>query len=282
MKVAFQGERGAYGEEAALQSLGGVETLPRATFGGALDSVADGRAERAVIPLENVIEGSVGEANDALRERCGALRIAGETHLRVRHCLIGNTDDISRVDIVYSHPQALGQCRKFISGYRTVSAPDTAGGVRMITEMGSDGVAGIAGRRAAEIYGRTVLATDIGDIHHNHTRFAVVARRGAAPPRRDKASVAFTLPHAPGSLHRALGALARVNLTRLESRSDRTGEWAYVFFADYAGPAGALDAATDGLRDMCEAVDVLGTYRAARFGSGPEGRPDVGDGAGEP
>ncbi|MBI1658144.1 MAG: prephenate dehydratase [Thaumarchaeota archaeon] len=270
MRVAFQGEYGAYSEEAAIRYLGTVETLPSATFVDALDSVERDHAERAIIPVENSTEGSVGEANDAIRAKRETLHIVGETYLHVKHCLVGNTDDISRIDTIYSHPQALGQCRRFVSGYRTIPTHDTAGSVRIIAEDGSDRVAGIASRRAAEHYDRTVISDDISDIKHNHTRFVVLERRGASPQEGgDKVSVTFTLPHRPGSLHKALKRLLPVNLTRIESRPDRTGGWSYVFFADFVGEARTLDTVVDGLRGECATLDVLGSYRAAPFELSP-------------
>ena len=270
VKVAFQGEHGAYSEEAALRYLGAVETLPSATFANALDSVGRDHAQRAIIPVENSTEGSVGEANDAIRAKRGVLHIVGETYLHVKHCLVGNTDDISRIGTIYSHPQALGQCRRFVSGYRTIPTHDTAGSVRIIAEDGSDSVAGIASRQAAEHYNRTVISDDISDIKHNYTRFVVLERRGASPQEgSDKISVTFTLPHRPGSLHRALEMLLPVNLTRIESRPDRTGRWSYVFFADFVGGAGTLDTVIDGLRGECATLDVLGSYRAAPFELSP-------------
>lgn len=266
MRVAFQGEHGAYSEEAAIQYLGTVETLPSATFADALDSVGRGHVERAIIPVENSTEGSVGEANDAIRAKREALHIVGETYLHIKHCLVGNTGDISRIDTIYSHPQALGQCRRFVSVYRTIPTHDTAGSVRIIAEDGSDNVAGIASRRAAEHYRRTVISDDISDIKHNYTRFVVLERRSTSLQEDgDKVSVTFTLPHRPGSLHRALEMLLPVNLTRIESRPDRTGGWSYVFFADFVGDAGTLDTVVDGLRAECVTLDVLGSYRAAPF-----------------
>ena len=266
MRVAFPGEHGAYSEEAAIGYMDTVEMLPSATFADALDSVGRDHAERAIIPVENSTEGSVGEANDAIRAKRDMLHIVGETYLHVKHCLVGNTDDISRIDTIYSHPQALGQCRRFVSRYRTIPTYDTAGSVRIIAENGSDSVAGIASRRAAEHYNRTIISDDISDIKHNYTRFVVLERRGASPQEDgDKISVTFTLPHRPGSLHKALERLLPVNLTRIESRPDRTGGWSYVFFADFVGEAGTLDTVVDGLRTECVTLDVLGSYRAAPF-----------------
>ena len=265
VRASFQGEHGAYSEEAALEYPGITDTLPSSTFAEALRRVESGGAERAVIPVENNTEGAVGEANDAIRSMRNALHIVGEAHLRIRHCLIGNTDDISRIRTIYSHPQALGQCRMFVSKYVTIPTQDTASSVRIIAEDGSKDIAGIAGRQAAEYYGRAVIRDDISDIRHNYTRFVVLERRGEPTPDHDKVSVTFTLPHEPGSLHGALESLQSVNLTRIESRPDRTGSWAYVFFADYMGDAETLDRATGNLRERCATLDVLGMYSAARF-----------------
>jgi prephenate dehydratase len=264
VKVAFQGEHGAYSEEAATRYPGTTKTLPSATFAYALDNVVCDRAERAIIPVENSTEGSVGEANDAIRAKRETLHIIGETYLHIKHCLIGNTDDISRIDTIYSHPQALGQCRRFVSRYMTIPTHDTAGGVRIIVEDGSENVAGIASRQAAEYYNRTVISDDISDIKHNYTRFVVLERRDSSSLESgNKASITFTLPHKPGSLHRALEKMLPVNLTRIESRPDRTGGWRYVFFADFVGEAGTLHTIIDSLREECVTLDVLGSYQAA-------------------
>lgn len=265
MKVSFQGEYGAYSEEAARQHQDTTETLPSASFTDALEHVERGHTERAIIPVENSTEGSVGEANDAIRSKRDTLHIVGETYLHIRHCLIGNTDDIAHIDTIYSHPQALGQCRKFVSRYKTIPTHDTAGSVRIIAENGSHRVAGIASRRAAEHYNKNIISDDIADIKHNYTRFVLLARRGAsAPSYTNKTSITFTLPHKPSSLYRALEKLQSVNLTRIESRPDRTGRWSYVFFADFVGECN-YHVVIDDLRHECVTLDVLGSYKAAPF-----------------
>ena len=261
--VAFQGEHGSYSEEAALRHFGSINTSPHRTFLDALNSVEEKRATHAIIPLENSIEGTVGESNDMIRSKSDTLRITGETFLHVRHCLIGNTDDISRIDTVYSHPQALGQCRNFVSKYRTISAYDTAGSVLLLNENNADNVAAIASEQAAAHYGKTILRKNIGDVGNNYTRFAIIQRRGLIPIRRNKTSISFTLPHKPGSLQRVLSRMSSVNLTRIVSRPDRTGEWKYVFFVDFVGKPGILDAVTADISGLCESFEMLGTYMAS-------------------
>ena len=261
--IAFQGEHGAYSEEAAVRHFGTIKTLPCRTFLNALECVERKDVTYAVIPLENSIEGTVGESNDMIRSKNGTLRITGEIFLNIRHCLIGNTDDISKIDTIYSHPQALGQCREFVSKYRTVSTYDTAGAVLLLKENGADNEAAIASEHAAAQYGKTIIRKNIGDVDNNYTRFAIVQRRGTIYLNRNKVSVSFTIPHKPGSLQRILHKMSSVNLTRIVSRPDRTGEWKYVFFMDFVGLPGTIDAVTDDIREMCESFEMLGTYAAS-------------------
>ena len=265
MRVSFQGEYGAYSEEAARKYPGTVETVPAATFIDALRLVERGNTERAIIPVENSTEGSVGEAYDAIRLKMEEVCIVGETYLHIRHCLIGNTDDISRIDTIYSHPQALGQCRRFVAKYRTIPTHDTAGGVRIIAENGSPNLAGIASRQAAKYYNRTIVRENISDISHNYTRFVVLERHNASLQDGNKTSITFTLPHKPGSLYNALERLLPVNLTKIESRPDRTGGWSYIFFVDFVGDSKVRNAVIDSLRKKCSTLNILGSYRPAPF-----------------
>lgn len=264
VRLAFQGEPGAYGEEAAMALGDHIETVPFRTFADALNSVGRG-ADGAIIPVENSSEGTVGEANDAIRSRRGDLRIVAERYHHIRHCLIGNVGDLSGIKTVYSHPQALGQCRKFVSRFDAVPYHDTAGSVRYVKESGSTSAAGIAGRRAARHYGMKLIKEDINDTEHNYTRFVVLERgpETGGPRSGHKTSIVFTLPHKPGRLHDMLWLLRRVNLTRIESRPIRTGAWEYFFFVDFVGH---VDCKTmDEVADRCTDFAVLGSYPADRL-----------------
>ena len=256
--IAFQGEHGSYSEEAA----GTSDTKQCSTFGEALRSVLNGSAERAIIPIENSTEGSVGEANDAMYELKDNITVCGELYHPIKHCLIG-IGDISEVDTIYSHPQALGQCRRLTSQYKTIPAHDTAGGVRIIKEKNDRSVAGIASRRAAEFYEMNIMKYDINDISNNYTRFLLVEQghNSIKSGPHTKTSITFTLPHEPGSLCNVLEQLRSTNMTRIESRSSRTGSWEYIFFVDFIGQLS--EDAIGALVGRCSSFNVLGTYPAA-------------------
>lgn len=266
-KAAYQGMPGAYGESAVLGL--GHEPVPCATFADTVMAVEDGRADIALLPVENSTEGGVGESNDILLDT--GLRITGETYLRVTHCLIG-TGGIRDVRTVYSHQQALGQCGRFIrdGGWRTVPTLDTAGAVAMVRDMHSPDAAAIAGNEAASAYQMPVIATGINDVCENYTRFLVLGMEPAAARagglEEYKTTVAFTLRHEPGALHAALGHLRESNMTRIESRPVKNGRFEYCFVADFAGHADdeRTHRALSGLERHTESVRVLGSYPAAR------------------
>ena len=269
MIVAFQGTRGAYSEGAARGFFGdSISTLPSPSFAEAAESVESGRAARAVLPVENSIEGSVGETHDLLA--VSDLAAVGEVYHHIEHCLIGSGRP-DQVREVYSHPQALGQCRKFIESkkLRTVPTYDTAGSVDIVRELGRADAACIASRQAARMHGLPVIAEGVADRQDNHTRFLVVAPRGAPrPPGADKTSVIFSLRHERGALFRILACFdgAGINLTRIESRPTRSAAWEYNFYVDFEGSEGqeAADAALGCVRGQAVFFKSLGSYRSAR------------------
>ena len=180
IRVSFPGEHGAYSEAAATSFFAGkkvVETVPHLTFAAAISGTVDGDTDYTILPVENSIEGSVGESYDLLTST--PLVAAGEMHHRIRHCLIGY-GRISDVRQVWSHPQALGQCRRFLEGrgMRAVPAYDTAGSIKNVRDTKDREVAGIASKEAAELYGVPVIAEDIADNSSNYTRFLILARAG--------------------------------------------------------------------------------------------------------
>ena len=178
-RVAYQGERGAYSEDAVAQIFGdGVEPLPCLEFRDAFEAVDTGKATHAVLPVENSIEGTVAQVNDLLIEH--DLTVTGEAIVSVDHCLIANPkSEIEDVRVVYSHPLALGQCRRFLARHpewRQIPTYDTAGSVKMIKERARKDEAAIASRRSAAIYGMKVLAEGIQTDHENYTRFFVLEK----------------------------------------------------------------------------------------------------------
>lgn len=269
MRVAFQGERGAYSEEAVTAVFGEVEVVPCAALAEVFDIVAAGRADRAVVPVENSQAGSINETYDLLLAH--SLYITGELDLRIRHCLLalqGQTPQTIRK--VYSHPQALAQCETFLRrhGMEPVPAYDTAGSAKMVAEQGLNGVAAIAGRGAARIYGLEVLAEGIETNPFNYTKFLTLATVSAPRTPDCKTSIVFTTENIPGALYHALGAFATraINLTKLESRPRREVPWEYLFYVDFEGhqeDALAAAALTD-LANTTTFLRVLGSYPKSR------------------
>lgn len=239
-RVAFQGERGAFGDEAVLRHFGpAAEPLPCRTFADVFTAVATGQAEYGMVPLENSIAGSINEVYDLLRQF--DLFLQGERVVPVEHCLLALPgQSLGEIRRVISHPKALEQCAGWIRahGLEAVAEYDTAGSARVIREQGLRGVAAIASRRAAEIYGLEILAEGIQDARHNYTRFGVLGRTQA--PRQEgpnRTALVMATSHTPGALYRALGALARrnINLLKLESRPALGRPWEYVFYLDFEG-----------------------------------------------
>jgi prephenate dehydratase len=278
-RVAYQGERGAYSEEAALAFLTSLPTpralegVPCADFPDVAEAVERGAAPYGVLPVENSLEGNIDEATDLLA--AVDLTVVGEVLLPIRHCLIARPgarpEGLRRA---HSHPQALKQCRPFLRsrGLEAVPHVDTAGAVRWLAAHGKSGDAAIASERAAALHGMQVVARDLAAPLANSTRFFVVAPHGEPGPKRrgraHKTSVAFAARHTPGALHACLGEFARrgVNLAKLESRPDRAKPWRYVFHVDVEGhvrdaPVGEALAA---LAQRASWFKLLGSYPAAK------------------
>ena len=268
MRVAFQGERGAYSEEAAVTLLDRADVIPCASLRQVFESVAAGEAEAGVVPVENSQAGSINETYDLLLTH--TLYITGELNLRIRHCLLAlpgqSVEDLRRV---YSHPQALAQTEEFVRarGLEPFAMYDTAGSAKIVAEQRLRGVGAIAGRQAARIYGLEILAEGIETNPNNYTRFLSLSRTPAPRTAASKTSIVFTTQNIPGALHRALGAFAArsLNLTKLESRPRREVPWEYVFYVDFEGHQEDPDAgaALLDLRSVCTFVRVLGSYPRA-------------------
>jgi len=266
LRVAIQGERGAFSHEAARRALGElIEVVPRPSFEQLFAAVVDGDADRAIVPIENSLAGSIHENYDRLRS--GPLHIVGETQLRIRQCLIacpGTTVEALRR--VASHPVALAQCRRFFAEHpavEPVAAYDTAGSVQELLQDRRPGHGAIASRLAAELYGGEVLLEGIEDDPRNYTRFLLLAREPGPIEEAGKTSLVFVLENVPGSLHRALGAFASrgADLCKIESRPLRGHPWEYAFYLDVLGdPRGAAGEAIAELRSMSRELRVLGSY----------------------
>lgn len=273
LRVAIQGERGAFSEGAARKLVAAVEIVPCRTFDDVFEAVRGGQADAAVVPIENSLAGSVLRTYELLGG--AGLEIAGETQLRISLNLIAapgvRLEDVRRV---LSHPVALAQCQRFLSDLPNVEAIatyDTAGSVKLVMESRDE--AAIAGAAAAELYGGIILAASVEDNAQNYTRFFLIAPPPLAEKLRTrdrsalKTTVLFRTPNTPGSLFRALGvfALRDINLSKLESRPIEGRPREYAFYADIAGgqSEARVTNALNHLREMCETVVVLGSYGAA-------------------
>ena len=265
-RVGFQGEPGAYSEEAALAVLPDAKTIGFPTFTRAFDALTTREVDAAVLPVENSLGGIVQEVNDLLWERSG-LRISGEIIHPVRHCLLGRGEPVVRA---LSHPQALLQCRKFLEArnIQAVTFHDTAGAARAVAEGMVMGSAAIASAAAARRYGLKILAEGIQDDDSNQTRFVIVDRGVAAPPGPGltKSSLAFIGAHKPGSLVNALRCFSErgLNLTRLDSRPVPNRPWQYRFYVDFeVGDTQAAKDAMEALQTEANEVKLFGSYPAA-------------------
>jgi prephenate dehydratase len=266
LTVAIQGERGAFSHQAAIAALGPeIDVLSRATFDELFDSVVEGRAERALVPIENSLHGSIHENYDRLKSR--PLHIVAETQLRISQCLIGRPgSSVAMVRRVASHPVALAQCRRFFAErpqVEAVTAYDTAGAVQDLMKGGLATQGAIASRLAAEIYGAQVLLEGIEDDPENYTRFLLLAREAGPIEAATKTSIVFVLDNTPGSLYRALGVFAsrNVDLCKLESRPLRGHPWEYSFYVDVLGdPRGVAGEAIEELGRSCRELRILGSY----------------------
>ena len=270
-RVAFQGERGAFSEEAAVKLLGeGVTLVPRPTFESLFAAVGEGAADLALAPVENTLAGSVHRVYDLLLD--SPLHMTAEVVIPIRHFLIGLPGSkAEEIKTVESHPVALAQCERFFASrpdIRRVAADDTAGSVAAVLRRGDATCAAVAGRRAAEIYGGQILREGLEDHRENYTRFVLLSPEPSDGEEADKLSLVLKLAHRPGALLHALEPFARrrLDLLKIESRPLRGQPWEYHFYLDLRAPAGdtELAAALDELRERAADVRVLGHYTASR------------------
>jgi prephenate dehydratase len=270
MKIAFQGEAGAYSEQAVFEYFGNMGTVPCESFEAVFDAVNSGRCQAALIPIENSLAGSIHQNYDLLLRN--NLHIVGEYLLRVQHCLIAMPGVVKEdVKKAISHPQALGQCAGYLRshGIKAEPAYDTAGSVKMLKESGMRDVAAIASRRAAELYEMQILEEGIEDNPENYTRFLVIQHDPKNPegdPQQGlaKTSIVFTLKNVPGALFKALSvfALRDIDLTKIESRPLQGKPWEYLFYIDFIGASQdeSSQKALDHLSEYALMLRVLGSY----------------------
>lgn len=271
-RVAFQGVAGAFSEEAALAFAPDGEAVGYPTFEEAFEATVRGECDYACLPVENSLAGSINQTYDLLTD--SVLAVVAERVVRVHHnLLVPPGTGLHEVRRVYSHPQALQQCQRFIRqhGFEAVADYDTAGAAQLLLERSrrEAGGAAIASRRAAETYGLDIVAERIEDLSFNFTRFFVLghAERAPVPGRQHKTSLVLATHHRPGDLVACLQVFPEhgINMTKLESRPRRDKPWSYLFYVDIEGHVAepAVAAALTGLMRRAAFVKYLGSYPAA-------------------
>ncbi len=270
-RAAYAGEPGAFAEDAVLAAFGDINRIAVGSFRAVFDAVAAGDAAAGVVPIENVIHGTVRENYDLLMEY--DLVIAGEIVVPVELCLAAlpgqRLEDIERV---YSHIQALGQAEAFLRErpWQLLSTYNTAGAGKAIADTGERGAAAVLSPRAAALFGLEVLADAIGDLPDNRTRFLIVTAPGAGaptlvdPPALRRTTIVVAVRNEPGTLLAVLRIVAGhgLNMRKLESRPSRERAWEYVFWIDLDGDVAepAMAAALDEIRGVTTMTRVLGSY----------------------
>lgn len=267
--VSFQGERGAYSEAAAKAFFSTeINAVPHPTFAKVLENTIQDKTEYSILPVENSLEGSIGESYDLLYST--SLNAIGEIYHRIEHCLIGS-GLLEEIDTVYSHPQALGQCRNFIEKHnmKTVPSYDTAGSVKIIKELNKKNIACIASKDASKIYNMPVISENIANNLNNYTRFLILSKNNKEETGKDKTSIIFSIKHEPGSLHRIIEKFYNynVNLTKIESRPTKTNTWEYNFYVDFEGHAKNPKIAEMlvKIKDETLFMKILGSYPSAKL-----------------
>jgi chorismate mutase / prephenate dehydratase len=266
IEVAFQGETGAYSEEAAFQYFGhSIIPKPCETFDAVFEVVENDEAPFGVVPIENSLEGSISRVYDLLLS--SNIKVCGESDLHITHCLIAN--QAATLDIIkkaYSHPQILEQCQVFLRqlGCEAISTYDTAGSVKMIKEKNIVDGAAVASAHAAEVYDMKIIVREIEDNPNNFTRFFILSKKDSPPTGTDKTSIVFSVKHQPGALSDAIKefADAKINLTKIESRPTRQKAWEYNFFLDFEGhhQDKVVKGALNKLEDHALFLKILGSY----------------------
>lgn len=268
VNVVFQGVEGAY-SYAAMRAYfeDEINSYHVKTWRDAMEELAEGRADYGVLPIENSTAGIVADIYDLLTEY--QLFIVGEQSIRVDHVLLGLPGAVMEdIQTVYSHPQGLAQCSKFLEGHpgwKTVKAENTAGAAKMVREEGNMTHAAIASREAGEVFGLSILAENICHNDKNITRFIIVSRNPVYEENADKISICFELPHSSGTLYNMLSHIIYngLNMTKIESRPIPGKTWEYRFFVDFEGNLedSAVKNALRGLEAEANRMRVLGCYK---------------------
>jgi len=277
LRVSYLGPEATFCHQAALARLGhSCDFSPQRSIIEVFDDVEKGRSQIGVVPVDNSSEGMVNITLDRL-DRTDLL-VCGEVYLPVAHCLMSLETSVDRVTRVYSHPQALNQCRRWLNLHLPLAAmfemESTAAAAR--EAAGQPGTAAVGSELAAAWYNLPILARDIQDVPQNTTRFLLIGRLRCRPTGRDKTSILFRVKHRPGTLYAALRSLAErgINMTRIESRPIKNQPWEYRFFVELEGhfQEEDLGQALAGLEQEVESLKILGSYpMAVHSGSEPAG-----------
>lgn len=265
--VVYQGVEGAYSHQAMLQYFGSsVKNFQAKTFREAMEAIQEQKADYAVLPIENSSAGSVNDIYDLLVEfeNC----IVAETFVKVEHCLLGLRDaELSDIEIVYSHPQGLMQCQKFLEAHgdwQKIGQLNTAGSAKKVLEEGKKNQAAIASALAGELYGLKVLEQGINQKKDNTTRFVIISKDKIYRKDAGKTTLCFELSHKSGTLYNMLSHLIfnGLNMTKIESRPLEGKNWEYRFFVDVEGNLGSpgMINALRGMEEEANAFRILGNY----------------------
>lgn len=264
-RVVYLGPEGTFSYFAAIEHMGSTASLtPKANFEEIFRAVAEEGAELGVIPLENSIEGTVGQVVDLFMKY--KVFIQAEVFSHISHNLMSKADSLKDVKVVYSHPQPLGQCREWLRNHLhnvpTLPMESTAEAAELVA--GETDAAVIGHIKLADMHGMNVLQQAIEDMPDNWTRFLIIGAAPSREDRRDKTSILFTLPDKPGALARVLTTLAHqgINMTKLESRPFRGEKWKYMFFTDLECDLTSKqhEEVLEDIRQQCHTLRVLGTY----------------------
>ena len=268
-KVSFQGEHGAYSESAVKKFFKEeIETVPCNSFQDTLNITENGGSDYCILPVENSIEGTVGQSIDAITHT--KLHAIGEKYFKVEHCLIG-TGKLDDIETVYSHPQALGQCSNFIQSkkLKTVPTYDTAGSVKIVKEMNDVHSAAIASNDAGNLYNIPIVKEGIENNPNNYTRFLIFSKENSIEKTEDKTSIIFSVKHEPGALHHILKQFNDndINLTKIESRPNKNKNWEYNFFVDFLGhySNSKIKSVLDKISENTIFLKIIGSYPIANL-----------------
>lgn len=266
IKVSYLGPEGSYSHQATFHEFGSsTELVPFLSFEEVIEEVQSQRSTFGIVPVENSMEGSVGSVLDMLSR--SDVRISSEHFEKISHCLLSRTGDISDIRIVTSHPQALAQCKKWLSRHlRNVELRETAS-TAQAAKLASRNrrIGAVAGEFASSIYKLKVVEKNIEDSIQNTTRFWVIGNVSCPPTGDDKTSIVFSLKDEPGALQHSLFspfAEAKINLTKIESRPSKGRPWEYIFFVDFIGHSDdkKIQKVLSRVKKRCINLKVMGSY----------------------